>query len=72
MKGINYRSLLDNWEAVIDKLCEECTPYDVLEVVAKNVNNIIVLTEKLKVHNQHLKDAQAKIQEAMKLLDPEQ
>lgn len=37
MRGVNYRQLLANWDTVIDKLCEECTPHDVLGVVKRHL-----------------------------------
>jgi hypothetical protein len=71
MKGLNYNSLLSNWDLIIDKLCEECTPHDVLGVVLKNLQNTASMCEKLKIKNDNLNMAISNIEEAMKLINPE-
>jgi hypothetical protein len=71
MKGINYNSMLANWDVIIEKLCEECTPHDVLGVVVRNLENTRQMCEKLSVKQDHLKQAIINIQSAMDLINPE-
>ena len=72
MKGINYRSMLLNWDAIIDKLCDECSAHDVLGVVLKNLKKDAKKLESLSLNSKKISDAISKIQDAMNLLDPEQ
>lgn len=71
MRGINYRSLVSNWESVIDKLCEEVTPFDVMNVVLKHVKNTAKICEDVNVPNKNLNDFIQQVEEALKLIDPE-
>ena len=71
MRGINYRSLMANWEAILDKLCDEITPHDVLMVIVKHLQHTAEMSEKLAYKNDHIKKCIEKIEEAMALIDPE-
>ena len=46
MKGINYRILMNNWDAVVDKICDEMTPHDVLRVIADYIQRNIKESKK--------------------------
>lgn len=71
MKDINYRSMLQNWDTIIDKLCDELTPYDVLGVVAKHLEVSCKMCENLGYRNDREKDALKKINEARSLINHE-
>lgn len=71
MKGINYRSLIANWDAIIEKLCEECTPHDVLGVVHDHLNKCVMKFNALGVQADNMQRAIVKIEEAMKEIDPD-
>lgn len=42
MRGINYRQMLSRWDQVILRICDECTPHDVLGVVADHLEGVVV------------------------------
>jgi len=71
MKGINYNSMLANWDLIIEKLCEECTPHDVLGVVVENLERTRQMCEKMSFNQDHLAQAIDNIKLAMKLINPE-
>ena len=72
MKGINYRVLMNNWDTVVEKICDEMTPHDVLRVVAKYVQQNIDESKKHNLTTSHLVEGHRKLIEAMIHLDPEQ
>jgi hypothetical protein len=72
MKGINYRSMISNWEAIIEKLCDECSVHDVLGVVITNLKRDAKKLESLSICPKKILGAIDKVGEAMSLLDPEQ
>lgn len=78
MRGINYRSLNENWIAIIDKLCEEKTPHDVLDIVVEHLTATKLMTEKLGYKSDNLayaieeiKKGIHHIKEGMKHIDPD-
>ena len=71
MKGINHRSLLQNWDTVLHKLCEECSVYDVLSIVSENLKNDLKKIKSLSLNDEKIIKAIEKISEAMMLLNPE-
>lgn len=74
MKGINHRVLLQNWDAVLHKICNECSVHDVLGIIVDNLKNDIKNAELVSPQSQlcdNLKSALNRILEAMILLDPE-
>lgn len=78
MRGINYRSLNDNWVTVIDKFCDEKTPHDVLGVVAAHLKTTKVMVEKMGYRSDNLEYAIKEIEKGishiklgMKHIDPE-
>jgi gamma-glutamyl-gamma-aminobutyrate hydrolase PuuD len=71
MRGINYRSLLSNWDAIIDKLCEECSVHDVLSIIQQNLKKDAKRLESLSICPKKILEAIDKVGEAMVLLNPE-
>ncbi len=78
MRGINYRALNSNWMSIIDKLCEEKTPHDVLDVVVQHLEQTKVMTEKLSMKSDNivcairdLKIGISHIKQGMRHIDPE-
>lgn len=71
MRGINFRSLLQNWDTIVHKLCEEVTTHDVLNIVRDHVKLIVCDLEKNKINSEKAKKALKHIEEALILLDPE-
>jgi hypothetical protein len=71
MRGINYRSLLNNWEEIVEKLCDELTPHDILGVIANHLNKTADISEKMSYKSDHLREAVKKINEAMQMVNPE-
>ena len=78
MRGINYRSLTQNWRPIIDKLCDEVTPHDVLDVVLEHLETTQDICVKMSMKSDnidkamsHLKIGISEIKKAMKQIDPE-
>lgn len=78
MRGINYRSLNSNWISIIDKLCEEKTPHDVLDVVVQHLEQTKDIAEKLSMKSdsienaiRYLKIGILNIKQGMRHIDPE-
>lgn len=71
MRGINFRSLLSNWDTVVHKLCEEVTTYDVLTIVKEHVKLIIQDLEDQKINSDKAKKALVHLEQALALLNPE-
>ena len=71
MRGINFRSLLNNWDSVIHKLCEEVTTYDVLTIVRNHVGLIVKDLKKNKMNSDKAEKALKHLDEALSLLNPE-
>lgn len=71
MRGINYRVMLQNWEPILQKFCEELTPHDMLDVICQHLQHTSDLSEKMSFKNDHIKKAIEKIKEGMALIDPE-
>ncbi len=72
MKGINYRILMNNWDAVVDKICDEMTPHDVLRVIADYIQRNIKESKKHKLNCDKLEKGHELIIEAMNQLNPEE
>jgi broad-specificity NMP kinase len=71
MRGVNFQTLLKNWDLIIDKLCEEISTHDVLLVIQKNLIN---KREELNKHGYNLQKidmAIVKINQVLNLIDPE-
>jgi len=71
MRGINYRQLLSAWDIIIDKLCEECTPHDVLGVVKKHLESSAAVAKKSGLNYENINDAIKNLDKAMKNINPE-
>jgi hypothetical protein len=78
MRGVNYQSLMANWMAIIDKLCEEKTPHDVLGVVVEHLENTKIMVEKMSLRSDNLvyalkdiKQGINHIKRGMRHIDPE-
>ena len=72
MRGINFQSLLKNWDVIIDKLCDEITTFDVLTVIRNNLARKSEELQKNNYDNKKIKNAIQKLDEVLKLIDPEQ
>jgi hypothetical protein len=72
MRGINFQSLLKNWDLIVDKLCDEVSTHDILLVIRKNLEIKIRQYEENKFDTTKSKLALQKIDEILKLIDPEQ
>jgi hypothetical protein len=71
MRGINYKTLTSRWKEIIEKLCEEVTPHDVLSIVADHLEKSANLSDRLSIKSTHIREALQHIQMAMKKIDPE-
>lgn len=71
MRGINYRQLLSKWDIIVDKLCEECSPHDVLGVVKKHLEHSAQIAKKAKLNFENINEAIVLIESAMKRINPE-
>jgi hypothetical protein len=71
MRGINFQSLIKNWDTIVHKLCEEVSTHDVLEIVTQHVDLIISDLEKNKYNTAKAIEAKNHLQKALQLLDPE-
>lgn len=71
MRGINLRSLISNWDAVVHKLCEEVTTYDVLTICLEHVKLVQQEFEKNKINSTKQKKAIEHLKKALELLNPE-
>lgn len=71
MRGINFRSLLHNWDSVIHKLCEEVTTYDVLTIVRNHVELMVKDLKQNKINSDKAEKALKHLDEALSLLNPE-
>jgi hypothetical protein len=71
MKGINYRSLLANWDTIIDKLCDECSVHDVLGIITDNLQKDCKKLQSMSLSSKNIEEAIKKIKEAMVLINPE-
>ena len=71
MRGINFQSMLKNWDAIIHKLCEEVSTHDVLEIVTKHVEVYAKELKNNKMNDKKAVDALNHLKKALALLDPE-
>jgi len=78
MRGINYRALNSNWMSIIEKLCDEKTPHDVLDVVVQHLENTKIMSEKLSMKSDNIINAIKEInrgiyhiKQGMRHIDPE-
>lgn len=71
MRGINYKSLTQNWKAIVEKICEETSPYDVLSVVVEHLNRTSKTAEKMGFKFQNINEAIDQIKAGMQKIDPE-
>lgn len=71
MRGINYQSMLKNWDLIIHKLCEEVSTHDVLEIVLKHVSIYIEDLKTHKMSTEKAEQARKHLEAALSLLNPE-
>lgn len=71
MRGINYRQLLSNWDSILYKLCEECTPHDCLGQIRLYLESSAKTAHSSGVQFAQINKAIKLIDEAMKCIDPE-
>lgn len=71
MRGINYQSLLKNWDLITHKLCEEVSTHDVLNVVTSHVKLMVDDFKSKKMNSLKVEAAYKHLQAALELLDPE-
>lgn len=72
MRGINFQSLLKNWDLIIDKLCDEVSTHDILLAIKNNLDRKKYELEKNNYDAKRIKKAILKMEEILKLIDPEQ
>jgi len=71
MRGINFQSLLKNWDTIVYKLCEEVSTHDVLEIVIQNVHLMAKELNKNNIDSTKVESALVLLEQALELLDPE-
>ena len=71
MRGINFQSLLKNWDTIVHKLCEEASTHDVLQIVYQHVQLMEKDFKSRKINAEKIEQASKLIEQALKLLDPE-
>lgn len=78
MRGISYRAMSENWISIVDKLCDEKTPHDVLGVVLEHLKTTKIMAEKMAFRSDNLNYAIRELEQAvhhikmgMKHIDPE-
>lgn len=71
MRGINYKHLTQNWKAIIDKICEETSPYDVLSIVIEHLSRTSKTAEKIGFKFKNIDEAIEHIKAGMQKIDPE-
>lgn len=71
MRKPNYAWLLQNWQLVITKLCEECSTHDVLELFCRHVEDVADELDAAGISSKNARQAGGKLREALALLDPE-
>lgn len=78
MRGINYRSLNEKWISIIDKLCDEKTPHDVLGVVVDHLKATKTFAENFGYRSDNIEYGIKEIEKGishiklgMKHIDPE-
>lgn len=67
----NYNWIMQNWQLVATKLCEEVTPHDMLGVFVTYVESSCVELESAGISSKKRRKALSKLREAMTLIDPE-
>jgi hypothetical protein len=71
MRGINFRYMLANWDLIVKKICEECTPYDVLGSVVEYLGEYKQLSMQEGVSAELVNEAIDLIQKAREKINPE-
>jgi hypothetical protein len=71
MRGINHRQLLASWDAVLWKLCDDCTPHDCLGEIKRYLESSAESASASGLSPVKTQKAIALIQKAMALVDPE-
>ena len=71
MRGLNYNKMLKEWDRIIDKVCEECTPHDVLMVVRQHLERQATKNKELGLKGDKFDKAVKHITQAMKHINPE-
>ena len=71
MRGINHKQLLSKWDLIIQRICDECTPHDVLSVVVSHLTNVIKEKKKHNICNRKEQMAIDLIKEAMEKITPD-
>lgn len=72
LRGINFQSLLRNWDLIIDKLCDEVSTHDILMAIKSNLQRKKEEFDTNNFDSKKLNKAILKIDEVLKLIDPEQ
>jgi glucan phosphorylase len=71
MRGINFQSMLKNWDSIIHKLCEEVSTHDVLEIVKNHIQLMVEEFNKNKLNSSKIEEALNHVSIALELLNPE-
>jgi len=71
MKKPNFQWILKNWDAVIDLLCEECTPHDVIYQVEEYLERSFKKAETLKISLNSFKEAKVLLEQVRAKINPD-
>ncbi len=71
MRGVNFQSMLKNWDSIIHKLCEEVSTHDVLEIVKNHIQLMVEEFNKNKLNSSKIEEALNHVSIALELLNPE-
>lgn len=71
MRGVNFQSMLKNWDSIIHKLCEEVSTHDVLEIVKNHIQLMVEEFNKNKLNSSKIEEALNHVSIDLELLNPE-
>lgn len=67
----NYNWIMQNWQLVAMKLCEEVTSHDMLDMFISHVESSCVELDRAGISSKRRRKALEKLNEAKSLLNPE-
>lgn len=71
-QGYNFKALVQKWEEIVHRLCDEVTPHDVLSAVKQYLDLVQKDFEKQNLNGERFKKASDLLEQVLKLLDPEE
>jgi hypothetical protein len=69
-KGYNFKHLLEKWDEIVLRLCEEVTPHDVLSVVRDYLKVVAHDFDRADLDSDRFSKAVAFIEQALNCIDP--